>query len=116
MPHRIQLRRTRGWRLPAGAIKVDRSTIWGNPWSIHEAIESGLFERQFVPQVCYDNFRRWLGPLGLEVEKFPIYVKLLTRRREILENLHLLRGKDLACWCPLGQLCHADILIELANK
>lgn len=24
-------------------------------------------------------------------------------------------GRDLACWCPLDQPCHADVLIELAN-
>jgi len=27
-----------------------------------------------------------------------------------------LRGKDLACWCPLDQPCHADILLEVANR
>jgi hypothetical protein len=26
-----------------------------------------------------------------------------------------LAGKDLACWCPLDQPCHADVLLELAN-
>ena len=26
-----------------------------------------------------------------------------------------LRGKDLACWCPLDQPCHSDVLLELAN-
>ena len=26
-----------------------------------------------------------------------------------------LRGRDLACWCPLDQPCHADVLLELAN-
>lgn len=24
-------------------------------------------------------------------------------------------GRDLACWCPLDQPCHADVLLELAN-
>jgi hypothetical protein len=24
-------------------------------------------------------------------------------------------GKDLACWCPPGQPCHADVLLEIAN-
>ena len=32
MPERIQLRRTKGWRMPEGAVKVDRSTGWGNPY------------------------------------------------------------------------------------
>jgi len=27
-----------------------------------------------------------------------------------------LAGKDLACWCPLDQPCHADVLLELANE
>jgi hypothetical protein len=26
-----------------------------------------------------------------------------------------LAGKDLACWCPLDQPCHADVLLEIAN-
>jgi hypothetical protein len=31
-------------------------------------------------------------------------------------NAGELRGKDLACWCPLDQPCHADVLLELANQ
>ena len=27
-----------------------------------------------------------------------------------------LAGSDLACWCPLGQPCHADVLLEIANR
>lgn len=27
-----------------------------------------------------------------------------------------LRGKDLLCWCAADELCHADILLELANR
>ena len=30
--------------------------------------------------------------------------------------LEPLRGKDLACWCSLDQECHAQVLLELANK
>ena len=29
-------------------------------------------------------------------------------------DLDPLRGHDLACWCPLDQPCHADILLKLA--
>lgn len=32
MPERIQLKRVKGWRLPEGAVKVDRATKWGNPF------------------------------------------------------------------------------------
>ncbi|HEX5183627.1 MAG TPA: DUF4326 domain-containing protein [Allosphingosinicella sp.] len=27
-----------------------------------------------------------------------------------------LRGKNLACWCRLDAPCHADVLLELANR
>ena len=27
-----------------------------------------------------------------------------------------LRGKNLACFCPLDHPCHADVLLELANQ
>lgn len=26
-----------------------------------------------------------------------------------------LAGKNLMCWCPLDQPCHADVLLEIAN-
>jgi hypothetical protein len=26
-----------------------------------------------------------------------------------------LHGHDLACWCPPGELCHADVLLEVAR-
>jgi hypothetical protein len=29
--------------------------------------------------------------------------------------LDVLRGHDLACWCPLDKPCHADVLLRLAN-
>ncbi len=32
------------------------------------------------------------------------------------EARRILHGHDLACWCPLDQLCHADVLLELANR
>jgi hypothetical protein len=34
------------------------------------------------------------------------------RRRDARRDL---KGKNLACWCPLDQPCHADILLRIAN-
>jgi hypothetical protein len=33
-PHRVQLSRAKGWRMPANSVKVDRTTLFGNPFSI----------------------------------------------------------------------------------
>jgi hypothetical protein len=40
----------------------------------------------------------------------------LYREWVIGKDLSELRGKDLACYCSLDQPCHADVLLELANK
>jgi hypothetical protein len=34
---------------------------------------------------------------------------------DLYQQLGELTGHDLACWCPLDQPCHADVLLELAN-
>jgi len=34
----------------------------------------------------------------------------------LINQILELRGKDLACWCPLDKPCHADVLLRLANK
>jgi hypothetical protein len=98
MPQRIQLQRTRGWRMPPGAVKVDRSTSFGNPFVIMD----GVTDAAFVAAA----FRRWLDG---EDPSFP------ERRAALLRRLSELRGNDLACWCKPGAPCHADVLLELAN-
>jgi hypothetical protein len=47
------------------------------------------------------------------------YGRLLKANQQSAERFPLpiaeLRGKNLACWCPLDQPCHADVLLEIAN-
>jgi hypothetical protein len=104
-PRRIQMKRTKGWRKPEGAVYVGRPTRWGNPYVV-----GGVY------------VRGWNNPLSTDyghVEDAAMAVRLYrrwlfnARRSEGL--VPELRGKDLACWCPLDQPCHADVLLELAN-
>lgn len=37
-------------------------------------------------------------------------------RDELLAEVQNLKGKNLACWCPLDKPCHADVLLEIANQ
>ncbi len=85
MPKRIQRKRTKGWRMPAGAVYVGRPTRWGNPFDVADTGRVSALMR----------FTRFIAPF-LDVSE--------------------LRGKDLACWCRLDQECHADILLEIANR
>lgn len=109
-PKRIRLSRAKGYRMPAGTKKVDRSTRWGNP---------------FGPQLIGITF----GHRGFPMPGFPLsgdpslarcldlYLAYLRGRLAAdTDFLEPLRGHDLACWCPLDQPCHADILLRLANE
>ena len=102
-PKRIQLSRAKGWRMPAGAVKVDRSTKWGNPWSVKKAREVGYTGTDAeLAEICVGMFRNAM-------------LRGLPAVAEIRDHIHELRGKDLACWCPPGSPCHADVLLEIAN-
>jgi putative membrane protein len=116
MAERVQLKRTKGWRMPANTVKVDRGSIYGNPFTMEK--------RERSEAVAL--FRNWLTALTWEADCGQDYPPMLTkhlcdRRRALLEALPNLRGKNLACWCPLPtpgepDVCHAAVLLELANK
>lgn len=104
MPKRIQLSRKKGYRLPENAVKVARPTRWGNPFNWQA---DGIHTEQERKQWAVFSFREWLVFGGIDLA--------IDRRDWILENIHLLRGKDLACFCKPDEPCHADVLLELAN-
>ena len=108
-PIRIQLRRTKGWRMPENTVNVARPGKWGNPFTIAAALESGIWKPRSLVVAA---FKDWLDgyPWACGSDTYE------KRRAAILDGLHLLHGKNLACWCALDQPCHADVLLELANK
>jgi hypothetical protein len=94
---RVQRKRTRGWRMPPNTVYVGRPTKWGNPWHLEG-------ERNRAELLRF--YRTYLK------EK-------LSHDPHFLDEL---KGKDLACWCPLVDKegkplpCHADILIEFITQ
>jgi len=119
-PKRIQRKRTKGWRMPEGAVYVGRPTKWGNPfWHAQR------FVSRTASLHCYsDAILGWNGPQRFEeLGEGPFQVAIGARcafefafQGQIREAIvHELRGKDLACWCSLDQPCHADVLLEIAN-
>lgn len=107
IPCRIQRKRSRGWKMPPNTIYVGRGTIFGNP---HKINEPGV--KFCTPADVVRKFR-----FAVEIELEPAEgTPAYPYARKIVENLHKLRGKNLACFCPLDQPCHADILLEIANR
>jgi hypothetical protein len=117
-PQRIQRKRTAGWRMPEGAVYVGRPTKWGNPYRIEDLRTNlrGLGEtmpteelREFVVEMFREDLTYgpdsrywWYGP----------HMQIIAIKGALQSGE--LRGKDLACWCPLDQPCHADVLLSLA--
>lgn len=124
-PQRIQLRRTKGWRKPEGAIVVSRPSKWGNPFRVSVKEVNG---HRRIKHVYLLN-----GPGGVNMrtpDKTQAVQWAVNLFRECIVNplpgvdvptiadiQRELAGHDLACWCPLdGQPCHGSILLELANS
>ena len=57
---------------------------------------------------------KWGNPSG-SVETYTAYIQAIMEMNPEHWNLDELRGKNLACWCPLDKPCHADILLEIAD-
>ena len=113
MPERIQLRRTKGWRKPEGAVVVARPTRWGNPFIVGKTYGAsgphGEWHRSVKIRDRADAVAEYRRALGRgHAHYFPLDFRARVRRE--------LAGKDLACWCPLDQPCHADVLLEIANQ
>ena len=131
-PVRIQLRRTKGWRMPPNTVSVARPGKWGNPHAVclddirdtGEEDENGEPIKQ-GPWLCKmqpDRLAGWWFETEAEAvtKAVDLYRWRMTEAPmpacvELRSQLHELRGKNLACWCPLDQPCHADVLLELAN-
>lgn len=121
-PQRLQLSRAKGFNLQAAsmalnglpAVKVDRTTRFGNPYVIGEPVDRKQVRRwgwNFSPQglcvVCADAeeaVRRFWHCLHWD-EAIHDWL-----RGEI-------GGKNVACWCDVdAPWCHGDPLRVIANS
>ena len=108
-PKRIQRQRTKGWRMPEGAVYVGRPTIWGNPFVHPDQIRAVEAFRSLI-SAGTKSFS--ISKDGLQFARNAHPNTLHWAYGEFIrDNAPKLRGCDLACWCPLGQPCHADVLL-----
>ncbi len=95
MPVRIQRKRTKGWKMPENTVYVGRPTKWGNRYTVADmgSHEDAICKFEEMLDYGYDC-------------SYPVDAEIIRE----------LRGKNLACFCPLDKPCHADILLKIANK
>lgn len=110
-PVRVQRKRTKGYNMQSASpnglpVKyVGRGTAYGNPYKVGEKNDLGEVVTAF------DCLRY-----------FEYYLKRKYQGDSLREFLEPLRGKNLACFCPLKDKdgnpvqCHGDVLLRFANK
>jgi hypothetical protein len=102
MPERIQRKRTKGYKMPENTVSVTRPGKWGNPFKVGMVIRDPQNDEYITTLKTVDDvlnwYRKWLRNTGKT------------------EDVKELQGKNLACFCPLDQPCHADVLLEIANN
>lgn len=84
--------------VPVGAVYVGRPSKWGNPFTIKDPLLPCGLSKEEEHRVVVGEYRKYI-----------------LNNPVLMSTLPELKGKDLVCYCaPLP--CHADILLELANK
>lgn len=119
MPERIQLKRTKGWRKPEGAINVARPTKWGNPYRVINGMVYGPRGGPLLAGelVAYSTHAPPAGALLAAIQMYRQDIGCVTRTRLTVDMIRReLADRDLACWCPPDRPCHADVLLEIANS
>lgn len=98
MPIRVQRKRTKGYKLPPNTVCVTRPGKFGNPFDtaseFSEAVECCSELKAIPPWIDREKGERIIW---------------------IIEHMDELKGRNLACYCPLDRRCHADMLLIWAN-
>lgn len=124
MPERVQRKRSAGWTMPEGARYVGRPTRWGNPWrkvlvapedlpyETTEPLRGPVFRVENTVTGAVDGHYYEADADFWVIANFWDH---LRDNRDLVEAVRAeLAGADLACWCPEGHACHADVLLEVA--
>jgi hypothetical protein len=88
--------------MPANTVKVDRTTRWGNPLRVRP---------DYSAAQAVSDYARWLE--GRTISGLDPVAHSPPTANEIRLAL---RGRNLACWCMLGEPCHAEVLLLIANE
>lgn len=142
-PKRIRMTRRKRWRAASPhAVVVSRPGVFGNPFRVIKSLAppggtagwcvtdgSGQYtlavfdDRAIAHDGVVQMFDSWLD--ATELPAFvsapswmvdPLLCALEPAREDIWNSIDRLRGRDVACWCPLELACHGDSYLRRANR
>lgn len=100
-PHRIQRKRTKGWKMPPNTVCVTRGTPYGNPFRVGGGVSASEAVQRYAIHMA--SYFSWV-------------LKQPGGAQQLEDFLAPIRGKNLACYCKPDEPCHADVLLKLANQ
>lgn len=138
-PIRLQRKRQKGWRKPENSVIVDRTSRWGNPFRVVKRLD-GTFDVITLAGIIYTmllwNYKRddevTVFQTELEATEYAILLykrkmfpytywkkdvmSFITERENRSEIEKQIAGKNVICFCHPDSPCHADVLLEEANR
>lgn len=114
-PVRIQRSRKEKQVSPNGLpiVYVGRPTKFGNPFKVREAITEYCLALLNDAEI---NFYCLGQPINNHIVSCYFFEKYILTDKYKLKVKKELKGKNLSCWCKVGEPCHADILLKIANS
>lgn len=128
-PVRIHRPRARGWKRPPDTVYIGCGTrFWNMPVCVphncrRKPCPCCWHDGETSSYCCVDTYREYILS---GIENRPSYTGSFRYgfdamdgypyRAAIIKRLPKLRGKNLACRCPLDKPCPVDVLLEFANR
>lgn len=126
-PMRVQRLRKKGFNLQSASrsglpVKyVGRPTKWGNPFRL---TRDGFIQCYSTNRKILDPWIMWSYSGGFEVKDIvELYGRWLDGGLKetapylpIPPSIEELKGKDLACFCPISSPCHVDVILERLSR
>lgn len=105
--------------------RISRAGSTHHPYFLPDGTRVDLTIRKMTAEECVEHYRLALlgtptpamlsaSPSGYWAGRWsPRFHRWIPTTVDVVRGE--LRGRDLACWCPLDQPCHADVLLAVAN-
>lgn len=118
--------------MPHGCVYVGRPSIYGSPflierdttfdqswvvfWSDVGPVHSRHETQREARVAAVSLYAEWVAAEVIDPMVWPSQLATAAQHVFLKSALAqgLLRGKDVACWCPLDHACHGDVLLGLS--
>lgn len=97
--------------MPTNTVSVARPGPFGNPFIVGQR-QSGTGTYAETPAEAVGLFKNWAEFALSTGMNDSCLADCVVRFRK---NFHRLKGKNLACFCKVGDPCHGDVLLAICN-